>query len=484
MNEFYPNVIFIVLDTARSKSFSCYGYPRSTTPNIDRIAQESVIFENALSASPWTLPSHASMFTGLYPSSHGCHEKHKFLNPDLNTIPKVLKSLGYKTFGISNNTWVSKNFGFDEGFDKFINLWQLLQSETDLAAPTSKGMDKYLKALKVMLHGNPMTNIVNGLYGKFFWRRYDYGARRINRILKKIIKKEFEKSQPFFLFINYLEPHLTYKAPEPYFGRFLPKNSTKNEARAVKQDAWAYMGGLLPLKGKDHELLTALYDGEIAYLDYRIGEIYNFLSEKKLLDNSLLIITSDHGENIGEHSLMDHQYCLYDTLLKVPLIIRYPALFKPGERNSDIVQTVDLFPTLLEILELKDIPGIEGVSLLKNNADRFALSEYLAPQPSMEAIFRKYPKGDFRKYDRSLFSLRTRDWKLIVSSDGCDELYNISEDPEETSNLINVLPDVYKELRKKIEDWQGRKQFGIKEEDDINISDEIKKRLESLGYFN
>src|SRR3972149_8651863 len=142
-----PNIIIIILDTARAQSFSCYGYKRKTTPNIDRIAQGAVLFENAISPSPWTLPAHASIFTGMYPSRHGCHERHKFLNRNLPTLPEILKNIGYRTIGISNNSWISKNFGFDRGFDSFIKLWQIIQYETDMADASAKGIEKYKRAM-------------------------------------------------------------------------------------------------------------------------------------------------------------------------------------------------------------------------------------------------------------------------------------------------------------------------------------------------
>ena len=294
----------------------------------------------------------------------------------------------------------------------------------------------------LVIKGNPFINIVNGVYGKYFWRRYDYGARRINKIVKKLLHDELARSgTPFFIFINYLEPHLIYRAPEPFFGMFLAENITKKEALSVNQDAWGYMGEIVPMTKTDFEVLRALYDAELFYLDYRIGEVYEFLKEADLLDNTLLIITSDHGENIGEHNLMDHQYCLYDTLLKVPFIMRFPGVFEGGKRIGNIVQTTDIVPTIMELLSLKDqrlLEEVQGESLLKNRNKRFAMSEYIAPQPPIEVISKRYPAGNFSKYDESLTSIRFNEWKLIVSSNGKDELYNIVEDPDETRNSINI----------------------------------------------
>jgi arylsulfatase A-like enzyme len=481
-----PNIIIIILDTARAQSFSCYGYNRETTPNIDRISQEGILFENAISPSPWTLPSHASIFTGMYPSRHGCHEKHKFLNRNLPTLPEILKNIGYRTIGISNNSWISRNFGFERGFDTFIKLWQIIQYETDLADASAKGKDKYKRAMSLLFKGNPFVNIVNGVYGKYFWRRYDYGARRINRIVKKLLHEELARSTPpFFIFINYLEPHLIYRAPDPFFSMFLAENVSKKEALSVNQNAWNYMGGIFPMTEADFEVLRALYDAELFYLDYRIGEVYEFLKETNLLGNTLLIITSDHGENIGEHNLMDHQYCLYDTLLKVPFIMRLPGVFEDGKRIGNIVQTTDIFPTIIELLSLQDhrlLGGIQGESLLRNGNNRFAVSEYIAPQPPIEEISRRYPEGNFSKYNSSLTSMRSHEWKLIVSSSGKDELFNVIEDQDETQNLLNVHKSIFKDMRSMIDSWVKEHKEDI-EDENTHITAEIKKRLEALGYF-
>lgn len=482
-NATRPNIVLIVLDTARAQSFSCHGYGRQTTPNIDRIAREGMLFENAVSPSPWTLPAHASLFTGMYPSAHGCHEKHKFLSPDLDTLPRMLQRCGYRTIGISSNTWISGSFGFDRGFDRFFNAWQLVQSETDIADPSAKGIEKYRRAADLLLRGNALVNASNAVYGKFFWRRYDYGARRINRMLKRLIGREAACGRPFFLFVNYLEPHLLYKAPEPFLGKFLPAGSSKREALSVNQDAWSYMGGLVPMGARDRELLTALYDEELAYLDHRIGQLYGFLKEAGTLDNTLLVLTSDHGENIGDHGLMDHQYCLYDSLLKVPLILRYPEACAPGSRCGRVVQTTDVLPTVLEIVAGQSESPIQGKSLLQEDGERFAFSEYHGPQPTVEVMREHYPRGDFSRYDRSLFSIRSSEWKYIGASNGVDELYNVVEDPEETQNVIERFPEVSGNLRGKLDTWKEGFAEGGEDSDDAHISAEIKEQLEALGYF-
>ncbi|OGW13352.1 MAG: hypothetical protein A3G93_07885 [Nitrospinae bacterium RIFCSPLOWO2_12_FULL_45_22] len=491
-----PNIVLIVLDTARAQNFSCYGYPRSTTPNIDAIAKEGTLFLNTITPSPWTLPSHAAIFTGMLPSKHGAHEKHKFLDGCHKTLPEVLKSTGYYTCAISNNSWVSPYFGFSKGFDIFFKLWQLFQDDSDPLPALRKRFLEERDARGIileLLRQGSFKTFANGLYKRFFYKkRYDCGARRINRIVSHSLLNILGKKQPFFLFINYLETHLKYQAPEPYYGQFLPEGMNKGIASKVNQDAFKYIAGQVEMDRLDFEVLTALYDGELAYLDFRIGELYSHLKGKGLLDDTLLIITSDHGENLGEHNLMDHQYCLYDTLLRVPLIVRYPGVFPAGEMVSTQVQLVDIFPTIMDILQTDDKEmshELHGQSLLPHKLGdqerTFAVAEYLGPQPAIEIMAKRYPGSEryLNKFNRSLFAIRTSSWKFIESSDGRNELYNIRDDPGEVNNLINTQPAKARELERTLKEWKESNNTRYIASEQKVIDGEVKKRLEALGYF-
>ncbi len=471
-----PNIALIILDTARAANFSCYGYERETTPEIDKIASEGVLFENAISPSPWTLPAHASIFTGLHPSFHGCTERHKRLDPLVPTLPKMLKDSGYHTAGFSNNSWISRAFGFANGFDAFYNLWQVVQYETDFANPDLQGTEKYGNALGLLNKGNPFVNLINGIYGNSLWRRYDYGARRINRLAAKALER-MDKRRPFFIFINYLEPHLKYAAPEPWFGKFLDKGTSRKKALGVNQDAWACMGGTARMTAEDFEILRALYDAELSYLDYRVGEFCRALRKKGLFDDTVLIITSDHGENLGEHGLMDHQFSLHDTLLRVPLIIRFPGIFNRGARIKKMVQTTGILPTVCRLLGIEN----KGKDLLQLDS-REAFAEYLTPQPPSEILKKRYPGGDFSRFCRGLTAVYSGDWKLISSTRGEYELYNLKEDPEETSNLFESRPAIFDALRDRLKGFQDSRPIVSGQTGEV-AAGEVKKRLEALGYL-
>jgi arylsulfatase A-like enzyme len=294
------------------------------------------------------------------------------------------------------------------------------------------------------------------------------------------------------MFINYLEPHLEYRPPAPYNDQFLPPGVTAQDASRVNQDAWSYIAGVAQMDKDDFKALRALYDGELAYLDFRIGEIIRFLRRRNLLDNTLLIITSDHGENIGEHSLMDHQYCLYDTLLRIPLIIRFPPVFSEGTSVEWQVQLEDIFPTILDLLNIHDettCSTIQGQSLLPERLEQrkrdYAISEYIGPQPTTAALKRRVPEADDRKiqrFDRSLAAVRADKYKLIVASDGRDELYNIKTDLGEESNLIEKEPAVAEELRQMLNEWKDT--FEVTDTGEApEVDGAVRERLEALGYL-
>lgn len=434
-----PNVILIVMDTIRADHLSSYNYFRKTTPNIDGIAREGVLFENAISASSWTVPSHASIFTGVYPSKHGVDSEHQYLEDKFTTLAEVLRLSGYKTFGYSNNTYISSKLNMTQGFDFF---------EVSNAGIRKSDLSDF------RLINDVTRNIKN------FLGMNDAGSRETNEKVKEWIKSSYDSKKPFFLFINYMESHLPYKPPRPYNTRYLKKEDI-SKAKTVNQNRILYMAKKVQMNNKDFEILRTLYDGEISYVDSKINDLVDFIRQLKMLDNTILIITSDHGENIGDHNLMSHVLCLYDSLLHVPLIIRYPKLFPAGIKIKGQVQTTDIFPTILDSLNIewkgiKEIQGHTLVPLMKGsqrNESSLAIAELGIDSGELSLLKKANPQLDASEYARMLETIRTDTFKYIWSSDGRDEFYNIREDPDELNNLINIQPEKANELRTLLSKW-------------------------------
>ena len=429
-----PNILWIVLDTVRADHLSSYGYFRKTTPNIDRIASEGALFENAISAAPWTLPSHASMFTGLYPSRHRADAEHLFLADEFDTIAEILHRHGYKTFGYSNNPFVSAKTNLNQGFDVFeYSEW---------------GRRHDLNSYLMM---NDMARNFKILVGTG-----DKGARETNKKVMEWIRSCHDSGPPFFIFINYIDAHLPYNPPRSYADFYLlDKAEALVKAKKVNKDPYAYLSEKVQMSPEDFEILRSLYDGEISYLDSSINQLVDLLSRLRILDKTMLIITSDHGENIGDHHLMDHLFCLYDTLLHVPLIIRYPKVFKPRSRIQEQVQTTDIVPTILNILGIdwNEAGKIDGHSLVpsvgkaQQQDSEFSISEDTYFPLILSILNGKNYEFDASIYTRRLRSVRTKQFKYIWASDGRDELYNLQIDPGEENNLIKSQPGKAKELK-------------------------------------
>ena len=484
-----PNVVLVVMDTARARDVVRSAHRETRLPAIDRLASEGTEYTNAFASAPWTLPSHAGLFTGTYSSKHGAHAGHKHLDDDLPTLAEAFQSNGYETVAVSNNTWISEEFGFARGFETLYKTWQYVQTDTDLGevARTKRGKEMVRALAARLLDGNPAINAANAVYGQFFRKRTDDGARRTNEWLRGwLADRTTEK--PFFTFVNYLEPHLEYRPPRALAEQYLPNGVTYDEAMTVSQDAWAYITGHESHTEAEFEVLHGLYNAEIAYLDRRIGDLRGHLEATGEWEDTILVVTGDHGENVGDHDLMDHQYCLYDSLLHVPLVVAGGA-FDGGGTVDDLVQLTDLAPTLLDAADI-DAPAmresIQGRSFhpaTTTDPRTHAIAEYMAPQPSMDALREQVgPLPDGFPFDRSLRAVRTADDKLIRGSDGSRERYAVDADPEESTDLAAETPDRVDELETVLDDWLDSFEHS-EASGSVSMTDATQDRLEDLGYL-
>jgi len=453
-----PNILFIIIDAARADHFSCYGSANRTSPHIDQIAAEGVVYENAITAAGWTLPSHTSMFTGTYISKHGVSNENHVYDHKYILMPEVLKRAGYRTVGFCTNDWISDATGLSRGFSEFFNFqYPKLIHKTK----------RFLNSLQI--------------HGKDSW------AFAINRNVKNWIHKNAGE-KPFFMFLHYGELHLPYQVPPPFNAQFLPKGMTYAEAQTVNQDPKAFYAGVAKMTARDFEISKALYDGALAYIDHRIFELYQYLKNLGQLDNTMIIISSDHGESLGDHGHFDHYYVLYEGLLRVPLIIRYPEKFPAGSRFPEAVQTLDLLPTLKEMLELRDpeLNEMQGIPLppFKNPGREFTISERFK---DLKGLKKSYPDRDLShlarwELDRKV-AIRTKKYKLIASENYESELYDLEHDRLETKNLINEQPEVAKDLQNKIANWRQSFTVSNMPGKEAEFDDAVRKRLESLGYL-
>lgn len=484
-----PNVAVIVADTARAGDTLDAAGTREDSA-LRSLADEGAQFDTAFTTSPWTLPAHASLFTGQYPSRHGADANTKRLRSSTPTLAERFGDSGYETVAFTNNAWVSEEFGMVRGFDRVERMWQLYDSDVSFGqiALTNDGLDKYLTALRALLSNNAYKDVLNAVYGKYFYRRNDYGAARTNGRIEDWLA-ERDNSDPFFAFVNYLEPHLDYQPPAEFAEPFLPDGWSYEDALDVPQEPWAYLAGETSLTDAEFDALRALYRAEIAYFDDRIGDLRRTLEAAGEWDDTIVAVVGDHGENVGEHDLMDHQFSLHDTTLNVPLIIGGGA-FEGHGTDDRLVSIHDLYPTLLDAAGVAD--GEESAPQARSFAPgsdapprEFVAAEYDGSQPSVETLERRFGSvpDRIRAYGEGMVrAIRTPDEKLVRNEDGPLAYYRLSDDPDETTNRVDAETEAVDRLGERLDRWVDSTD-SIDAGGQHEMSTDAKRQLEDLGYL-
>jgi arylsulfatase A-like enzyme len=469
-----PNILILLIDTARAQNLSCYGYSRPTSPHIDAVAAEGVLYEQAIAPGCWSLPSQMSLLTGMFPAKHGAHELHLFYDHSYPLLPEVLQQEGYHTLGVSPNSWMSDEFGVTHGFDTYLQLWQCWPTMPAGVPPVPNGLF------------STVMQRLNRLYSRHVFPR----RNRAGHVRQHIDTLLTRTPEPFFLYAIFWDMHLPYTPTQRHATRWLPAGITLDQAKRINRNHLRYFAEQVPMSAEDFTILRACYDAALASIDEEIGVLVAHLRQRGILDHTILVITSDHGENIGEHGLMSHAYSLHDTLIRVPLIIRYPDCFTPGQRVTQQVQLTDVFPTLVDLLQL-EVPNLrqelQGVSLLAQPAEeRLAYAEMLAPHPSMQSLNRRVgaPAHTPRPaFDRALRCLRTPACKIIWSSDGQHALYNLRQDAGETTNRFADEPALASTLLELLDSWHPPHSIPLPQPAP-DIDTEVRQRLRDLGYLD
>jgi len=437
-----PNLLLIVLDTTRWDAVGAESGKPTHTPNLDALAAEGTIFTQARTTSAWTVPAHASLFTGLYPSRHGAHWENSSLAPQHTTLAELLAPT-HETVGFSENPHIVAEKGYAQGFDQFEDVWR--------------------------------------------WRRGPNKPSVTLEVFDKWFKKR-DRSRPFFAFVNLMAPHLPYNPPARHRAHFVsPSNAARARqlSRIGESEARQIIAGQTPLSELDFQLLRQLYRAEVSFADELVGIILDWLEADGVLDDTLVVVVGDHGENIGDHGLMEHQLCLYESLLRIPLILRLPGKFEGGARRHEPVQLVDLLPTVLDLMGVSKAEGssIEGRSLVPVPLDRNrpSYAEYMRPTPQRSLFERSAPDFDFSPHHRRLKSIQVGTLKLIASERGERELYDLSVDPDEQNDLAGERPDDTARLASQLEDW-ARGWQPVVDPAPRAVDAERLKALRELGY--
>jgi len=423
-----PNVLVIVLDGARADHLSCYGYERETTPFLDQVARDGVRCTQMFTTAPATLAAHAALLTGVHAASHGATEEHPFLAPRLPGMAEQLATAGYRTAAFCTSPWVSPETGCGRGFDAFFTQRYHNRLATRAVSYGRRASDRLL-------------------------RRSDAGARRSNHAVKRWLTASDE---PFFALVHYDEARLPFRLPPPYDRLFIPKGIPAARVRAANQDPLRSLVRQSRLTDDDRAMLAALYDGALRYLDNRVREIAELLQARGRWDDTLCIVTADHGTRLGEHGLLGHKFFLDDGVLRVPLLLRCPARIPAGFVVDELAQTTDVLPTVLDTVGLREAAeALPGRALIRDGratpGPAFTIAERF--RPDLAWLQKCFPDFDPRTLDVRAKAIRTRREKFVWRSDEANELYDLVADPGETRNRIELDAARADALRRQLFDW-------------------------------
>ncbi|RIK99159.1 MAG: hypothetical protein DCC71_20540 [Proteobacteria bacterium] len=422
-----PHFLVLSLDTTRADRLGIYGYERPTSPVLDRMAREGAWYERAYTTATWTLPSHASLFTGKFPTSHGARYdaegplvlgseirgpeswkqiRARGLAPDEHTLAEHLQGAGWRTGGVVAGPWLKAVFGLSRGFEH----WD------------DRGITS--------VNGRPAASVTDAAIA------WIDGA----------------SDRPFFLFLNYFDPHTPFYPPAPFVAEVVPpEERPRGEAKTLRER-------------------SALYDAEIRAMDFHIGRLLDHLRARGLYDSTFVVAVADHGELLGEQNANGHGNSLYEPELRIPFLVKPPrGDGGPRGAQSAIVQISDVFPMVLARAGLPIPAGTQAA--FPPPPERPAFAE-VNPLP------RFGKRGDWR-------AIVDGEWKYLESGAGDRLLFDVARDPAETENLAAAQPDVAARLRASLESWiAALPPPSSTSGDATNVDDATRRALESLGYLH
>jgi arylsulfatase A-like enzyme len=460
------NILLVTVDTLRADHLGSYGYVRDTSPHLDRLASEGVRFEHPVVQWPKTGPSFASMFTATYPKDNEIVRRiGQPLPCRFRMLAEELQAAGYQTHAVVANAAVASDFYFDQGFDTYLEAWEIEQ----------EGLDPI-------------------------------GAEAITRLATGLLEQIAGSDKPYFLWVHYVDPHAPYTPPGEWSDRFQGDEHWDGAVKVPITDRpKQQMLGIGPdraLDGRDElAFYVARYDAEIAYVDHWIGELFAAARARQLLDETLTVFTSDHGESLGEHGYyFDHGRFAFDTCLRVPLVFHYPGVLEPRFDEAP-VELLHLAPTLLETagMALEDGVWMQGRSLWRRlrGAPAPGEDQELAPAASHLAFAEAgwEAHGKWQKVVRDarfkLIYAQTRPEQQWIGGPGVRfTLFDLENDPGETENVAERFPEDTERLTRELWAWDRAEPFPVTVEphaaacaEERSMTDETAEVLKALGYL-
>ncbi|MEO7438765.1 MAG: sulfatase [Candidatus Binatia bacterium] len=463
---FWPrreNVILITIDTMRPDRISAYGYQKHQTPNLDRLAKEGTLFENAFCDVTWTTQSMASVMTGMYATRHGLRSSFQTLKPEAETLAEIVRDQGWDTAAIIASYPLHSLFGLNQGFklydENFTTALTLDERVEFGPQPAFEGMEVPASDDAEAMRWFLMLKSQREAY-----RPDDQVSDRAIAWLRNAHK------DPFFLWIHYFGPH---EKPTGLVG--------------------------LGHAAEERQIQLAAYDPDVVTVDREIGRVLDALDDLWLTRNTVVIVHADHGQSLMEHDYFGHGQHVFDATAHIPLIVRAPGLVQLGKRDARLARNVDILPTVLGLLGVPNPIAGDGTNLFMADPKPDAAA-YIETYLSATRLFADVidPATDARLGFRRM-AMRTSRWKLVINDpipliDEPDgpvpddlrrlyykaELYDLTTDPEETIDRILEQPALAEELRLAIWREQATEPTGS---DDMPMNSTTRERLKALGYL-
>ena len=440
-----PNILLVSIDSLRRDHVHCYGYPRDTTPVIDTLARDGTMFRTVVSPASWTLPAHLTLLTSLPPEEHGVVDDGSSVRESVVFLAEVLWRSGYTTAGFVSAPYLDAAYGFSQGFDHY--------DDYTVAKATFKASDSETKTSPALetLAGDWLT-------------QWNHDGRQ----------------RPFFIFLHMWDVHYDYTPPAPYDTMFDPDYHGSVDGRNFIHNEQVHAG----MDARDLAHVIALYDGEIRFTDTYLGRVLGRLRGLGVLDNTLVVVTADHGDEFFEHGRKGHAKTLYDESVLVPLVMRFPPKVPAGTVVDSQVRLMDVGPTILALVGLGR-PQDFGSKRLRGAEAPQDLSRWMnAARPAALPPLTAFGDLELADAPAQITSIRTDGHKLIepLHDSARAELYDLQTDPGEHANLTDVGAPPLKALRDQLAAWHAVSSDG-RQSQAVVLSQEHRELLRALGYL-
>ncbi|ELZ98895.1 putative sulfatase [Haloferax mucosum ATCC BAA-1512] len=480
----HPNVVLLIFDTLRVDALSCYSDDAVETPNIDRVAEEGVRFENAFSAGPWTPPAHGTLFSGRWPSETGFTGGMPWMDESVPLLAEVLRDNGYDTVGVPGPAKMASATGLDRGFDWYYEAYEAVAKRPSAAWFKQLLTDPAIRRdfIRILTRGNDY-----------------YNELRIEKFQEGLA----ETTNPFFGMMNLTTVHAPYDPPRPYKEAETPELSRPRlpileefttsgsldrddvredrvfgvaDGEHIQDIRLRYLDDRSYVTDSELGIVEQWYDASVRYLDDQVGRVLDWLEAQGKLDDTVLILTSDHGEYFGEHGGLSHGDFLYDEVLHVPLLISGPGV-PSGETREDLVSLADVFATVCGCCDV-ECPPTSGIDLFGDEARDVVFGERAPTDERELAAADDVSAETVTALELGRKSIRTTDYRFEIRSDGSEALYEL---PGETV-VSDPDPELVESLRDRLVDTLGDG-FGGDDGGDREFSDAVERNLRELGYL-